>query len=143
MRTATLCFLIDKKSKQVLLGFKKHGFGAGKYNGFGGKVKDCENIKDAAVRELFEECGVSANGLKHAAELTFFFSKKPEWNQVVHVFLTEKWAGKLKESSEMLPKWFKFDEVPYDKTWQDDKHWLPLILADKKVKAEFTFGDDN
>jgi len=27
--------------------------------------------------------------------------------------------------------------------WQDDAHWLPLVLEDKRVKASFTFKDDN
>lgn len=143
MKIATLCFLINKKSKQVLFGMKKQGFGAGKYNGFGGKVKDNEDIKEAAIRELFEECNVTAKNIEHAAELTFFFSKKPEWNQTVHVFLAEKWAGQPKESDEMLPKWFRFNEIPFEKMWQDDLHWLPLVLNNKRVKAEFTFGGDN
>ena len=37
------------------LGEKKVGFGAGKYNGFGGKVKKGEAIEVAATREIREE----------------------------------------------------------------------------------------
>ena len=36
---------------------KKRGFGAGKWNGFGGKVEPGETIVEAAVREVKEECG--------------------------------------------------------------------------------------
>lgn len=32
----------------VLLGMKKRGFGAGKWNGFGGKVQPGETIEEAA-----------------------------------------------------------------------------------------------
>lgn len=35
---------------KVLLGMKKRGFGAGKWNGFGGKVNPGETIEDAARR---------------------------------------------------------------------------------------------
>lgn len=35
---------------KVLLGMKKRGFGAGKWNGFGGKVQPGETIEDAARR---------------------------------------------------------------------------------------------
>lgn len=35
---------------RVLLGMKKRGFGAGKWNGFGGKVQPGESIEDAARR---------------------------------------------------------------------------------------------
>lgn len=35
---------------RVLLGMKKRGFGAGRWNGFGGKVQSGETIEDAARR---------------------------------------------------------------------------------------------
>ena len=35
---------------RVLLGMKKRGFGAGKWNGFGGKVEHGETIEQAARR---------------------------------------------------------------------------------------------
>jgi hypothetical protein len=41
-RQATLCLIIDKDKKRILLAMKKRGFGVGKYNGFGGKVKEDE-----------------------------------------------------------------------------------------------------
>ena len=40
---------------------KKRGFGEGKYNGFGGKIKDKETIEAAAIRELYEETEVKAS----------------------------------------------------------------------------------
>ena len=59
MKVASLCFLVDKKNKRVLMGMKKRGFGAGKYNGFGGKVEAGETIEEAVIRELWEESGVN------------------------------------------------------------------------------------
>ena len=38
---------------------KKRSFGAGKWNGFGGKVKEGEEIHEAAKRETKEEAGIS------------------------------------------------------------------------------------
>lgn len=38
----TLMFVVE--DNRVLLGFKKRGFGSGKYNGFGGKVELNESI---------------------------------------------------------------------------------------------------
>ncbi|KII91254.1 hypothetical protein PLICRDRAFT_173137 [Plicaturopsis crispa FD-325 SS-3] len=40
------------KEDQILLGYKKRGFGIGKYNGFGGKVDAGETPAQAAAREL-------------------------------------------------------------------------------------------
>ena len=55
----TLVFL--REDGRVLLGMKKRGFGAGKWNGFGGKVETGETITEAAVREVKEECGYIVN----------------------------------------------------------------------------------
>lgn len=42
--------IIVRNEDEILLGFKKRGFGVGKWNGFGGKVETGESITDAAVR---------------------------------------------------------------------------------------------
>ena len=38
------------------------------------------------------------------------------------------------ESDEMMPTWFKFDEVPLDEVWDDDRYWFHLQLADKSPR---------
>jgi 8-oxo-dGTP diphosphatase len=75
MKDKTLCFLVRGNPTQVLLGFKKAGFGAGKYAEFGGAVEPGETIEVAAVRELFEEAGikVSESALTPMGRLTFLF----------------------------------------------------------------------
>ena len=44
----TLLFVL--KPGKVLLGYKKRGFGAERWNGFGGKVQQGETIEEAAKR---------------------------------------------------------------------------------------------
>ena len=90
---------------EVLLGFKKNGFGAGKYTGIGGKVEPDESVVHAAVRELEEEINVKASGhaLQKFGHLTFLFPAKPDWSQVVHVFILTEWGGNPAESAEMKP----------------------------------------
>lgn len=147
MKNATLVFLINKEENKILLGMKKRGFGEGKLNGFGGKVKESESVEEASVRELLEETGVktSVEKLRKMGELTFKFPfvKDKTWDQVVHVFFTDFWEGEPTETEEMRPEWVDISNIPFDKMWQDDKHWLPLVLKDRKVKAEFSFKEDN
>ncbi len=45
-----LTLVLIKKLTEVLLGYKKRGFGVHKWNGFGGKVNASESIEEAAVR---------------------------------------------------------------------------------------------
>jgi len=149
MKNATLCFLVKKGgTKQILLGLKKRGFGKGKLNGFGGKVRNDETIEEAVLRELREETGIKAglNDIRKVAELTFAFPSVPKengWDQVVHVFLVDTWEGDAFETEEMKPVWIDINNIPFEKMWEDDRHWLPLVLQNKCVKAEFTFKEDN
>lgn len=43
----------------------------------------------------------------------------------VHVFTASEWTGDITESDEMEPRWWKVDEIPYDKMWIDDKVGRP------------------
>ncbi|MBI5303471.1 MAG: 8-oxo-dGTP diphosphatase [Chloroflexi bacterium] len=143
MRDATLVFLLD--GDKILLGYKKQRFGAGKWNGFGGKIEDGESIADAAARELREESSVivAPDDLMPVARIEFFFPAKPEWDQVVHTFIATRWRGEPSETDEMSPRWFATNSIPYATMWADDQHWLPRVLQGKHVAAKFTFGDDN
>lgn len=145
MKKSTLCFLQrqNRKNKEILLAMKKRGFGAGKWNGIGGKfdpAKGDKNIVNTAIRETKEEIGVKIERIKRYAVLDFYypyFQKEKEWR--VHVFIPSIWKGKPLETEEMKPKWFRIDEIPYHRMWDDDKFWLPLVLKGKRIKARFVF----
>ena len=144
MKDTTL--ILPMRDGRILLGMKKRGFGVGKLNGFGGKLNEGESIVEAAIRELFEESGIEAvvDDLKKVAELAFFFPHAEEdWEQRVHVFAVENWKGEPVESEEMSVEWHDFDKIPFDRMWDDDKHWLPKVLDGKKVRGKFSFGKDN
>jgi mutator protein MutT len=146
MIQATLCFLIrGNPPREILLGLKKAGFGQGKYGGVGGKIEAGETATRAAVRELQEEIGVKVleQDLQRMAHLTFLFPAKPKWSQVVHAFLVTKWDGNPVESTEMIPAWFASDDIPFEHMWQDVYHWLPRVLAGERLRASFTFKEDN
>lgn len=49
----TLCVIHN--STHILLGYKKRGFGEGRWNGFGGKLAVGETIEAAAKREVKEK----------------------------------------------------------------------------------------
>lgn len=139
MKQTTLCFLMD--GDQICLAMKKRGFGAGRWNGAGGKLEEGETPHEAAVRELKEELGVDVakEHLTQVGDIDFLFNERPEWNQKVNIFFVEKWEGEPQESEEMLPKWHHKNELPYDEMWIDDKHWMPHVLSGKKIQGHFCF----
>jgi 8-oxo-dGTP diphosphatase len=130
--------------REVLLGYKKAGFGAGRWVGLGGHVEDGEEPADAAVREVAEESGliVAASALTHVATLTFVFPARPTWDQTADVFAATEFSGEPAESDELIPRWFAVDELPLAGMWDDAKYWLPLVLAGEAVSASITFADD-
>jgi 8-oxo-dGTP diphosphatase len=139
---ATLCILTrSEPANQVLLGYKKAGFGKGKYTGFGGKVESGESVESAALRELAEETGIRVpiENLLFAGVLTFNFTNQPAWDQEVHMFRVESWQGEPAESDEMKPEWFNIDALPFDRMWDDGRYWLPPILAGLPYTACFSF----
>lgn len=135
----TLCLV--RQGDRVLLGMKKRGFGAGRWNGFGGKVEAGEAIEAAAKRETEEECGVIITEMEKVGIHEFEFADKRGEILEVHVFRVDAWQGEPEETEEMRPQWFTIDAVPYDEMWPDDIHWLPVFLAGKKFRTKFLFGE--
>lgn len=132
---ATLMFVV--KAGSVLLIEKKRGHGAGKVNGPGGKIDPGETPLECAIRETEEELLISVKNPHKAAELWFQMSDYP--SILCHVFLAEEYEGTPAETEEAVPLWMPLDKVPYDRMWEDDRHWLPLVLAGKSLLGKFVF----
>jgi 8-oxo-dGTP diphosphatase / 2-hydroxy-dATP diphosphatase len=137
-KVLTLCII--HKHPHILLGMKKRGFGEGKYNGFGGKVEPGETIEKAALREVYEESGITIRDkdINKVGLIDFEFKGDPELLEV-HIFKASKFKGDPKETEEMRPAWFKTRDIPYNNMWLDDVHWMPLLLSGKKFKGKFLF----
>lgn len=139
-KVLTLCFIYD--GSRILLGMKKRGFGAGRWNGFGGKVNGGETVEEAAIRELKEESGIVPHRVERRGMLRFVFEGDPVAMEV-HLFSVLSYDGEPRETEEMAPRWFAHDEIPYSEMWPDDRYWLPLFLEGKQFEGEFIFADHN
>jgi ADP-ribose pyrophosphatase YjhB (NUDIX family) len=135
---STVVFLME--GDNILLAMKKRGFGAGRWNGVGGKVNPGESIQEAMIRETEEEIFVSPLEFEEAGKL-HFKNQGGLPDMAVHVFTCTAWDGEPVESEEMAPHWFKVHEIPYDKMWQDDPYWLPQVLDGKFIRGNFVFDE--
>ena len=132
----TLCIPIQ--DDQVLLGMKKCGFGAGLWNGFGGKLEPKETVEEAARRELVEEVGIQDGLLQKFGLLEFVYNDTERYLEV-HVFRLTEFTDNPLETDEMRPAWFSYAEIPYSQMWADDEYWLPLLLENKCFTGSFIF----
>lgn len=138
---ATLCEVIH--GGRLLLQRKSAGrLGEGKWNGPGGKVEPGETPLECVVREVWEETGLTVSDLTEQGVVDFYFGEKPEPDWVVHIYTTSTFSGEPKGSDEGELRWFSVDEVPYGEMWQDDAHWLPVLLEGKRFRGVFIYDVD-
>ena len=133
-----LCYVFNKKG-EVLLQHKSRGFGVGKWNGVGGKKEPEETIEESAIREVKEEADITMKKLEKMGELEFVFVGNEESNNYTHVFICRDWEGEPKDLGEGELKWFKIDEIPLDKMWDDDQYWLKSLLKGEYQHKRFYF----
>ncbi|WP_435360853.1 8-oxo-dGTP diphosphatase [Haloarchaeobius sp. DFWS5] len=135
---ATLCFV--REDDEVLLIEKKRGLGAGLYNGPGGKVEPGETPREAIVREVREELRIEVHDPTRLGDLLFYFGDDTLFR--CHCYLTDSFEGTPTETPEADPEWFHVDSIPYDEMWDDDRIWLPHLLAGETVLGRFDFDAD-
>lgn len=129
----------------MLLAKKKLKIGAGCWNGYGGGLNPGERYLDAAVRELFEECGVKAlpENLTKIAIMDFRNTKSDGTTFVirVHFYTVSIWTGEPQETNEMsVPQLFSLDELPLDEMMPADRAFLSIALNGKKIIGSAHYG---
>lgn len=142
MERKLLTLVFVEKEGKVLLGMKKRGFGAGRWNGFGGKLLLNETLEEGACREAKEECGVIIKSLEEKGVLEFTWQGGSDLLEV-HVFKATAWEGEPLETEEMRPQWFSVDQIPYESMWSDDPYWLGHFLAGDRFEGSFLFDEND
>ncbi|SFN44484.1 8-oxo-dGTP diphosphatase [Mycetocola miduiensis] len=142
-----VCYILRETGQggyEVLLGEKKKGLGLGKMVGPGGKLEIGESPEQAVVREVLEESGlrVREEDLVSLGRIRYEFPDRPAWSQVSWVFAVHAWEGDIVESDELLLHWHPVDDIPFDRMWDDAKHWLPAALDGEYCERHFVFGPD-
>lgn len=135
---ATLVFVI--RDGKILLIDKKTGFGKGKVNGPGGKLEQGESPEACAVRECQEELGITVSNLQFCGQHRFQFVDG--YSIQVWVYSSEEFEGVPTETIEAKPLWVPLDKIPYDRMWEDDQIWLPMLLRGERFQGRWLFDGD-
>ncbi|MDD5463574.1 MAG: hypothetical protein PHP62_00310 [Candidatus Moranbacteria bacterium] len=144
----TLVFIVD--GREVILAPKMHKIGAGRYNGYGGKIEPSDpSIKFRAVEELWEEAWtlIGERHLQKVAE-GYFINNKNDGRVItckVNIFLAQKknCIGTPTATEEMgEPESFDMDNMPYDNMMAADRYWLPEIFKGRKIIIRATMKNN-
>ncbi|KNE62855.1 hypothetical protein AMAG_08033 [Allomyces macrogynus ATCC 38327] len=104
---------------------KRCGFSANMWNGFGGKVDLTDaSTESAAPRELQEECGLTSELVAAQPTDGLHGARAPY------------------ETEEMRPQWFDWDQVPFDKMWDDDRVWFPWLFRKEPLTVQVWFDGE-
>ena len=135
---ATLVFAF--RDDEILLINKKTGLGKGKVNAPGGKIEPGETPEAGAVRECHEELDIRVSNLEYCGEHRFQFVDG--YSIHVWVYRTRDFEGVPTESREASPLWTRMDQIPFEKMWEDDKYWLPMVIRGECFQARWIFDGD-
>ena len=135
---ATLVFIV--RGDELLLMRKKRGLGAGKINGPGGRLEPGETALACAIRETEEELCVTPHDPEELGQVRFQFTDG--YSIHGYVFRADGLTGTPTETDEGLPFWIPCDRIPYDEMWEDDRLWLPHLLARRRFDGRFIFEGD-
>ena len=127
---ATLVFVV--KEGRILL--------IRKINGPGGRLEAGESFDACAVREVREELGVTPLQLEKLGQHAFQFVDG--YSTFVYVYRASDLAGIPVETDEAEPLWCTLDAIPFDRMWEDDRHWLPLVIRGRRFSGRWIFDGD-
>lgn len=135
----TLLFVVD--GERVLLIDKKRGHGAGRINGPGGKLESGESPEQCALRETLEETGIHAVAPELRGRFKFVDQVQAQW--LGYIYVAHQHRGRAVETEEARPMWLPIDAIPFERMWEDDRFWLPRVLAGEMLEGEFLFDDSH
>ena len=99
-----------------------------------------ETPRAAAIRETEEEIQIRPTGIRSAGELRFQFVSG--YSIQVYVFRADGFLGEPEPTVEATPLWADLESIPYERMWEDDTIWLPLLLRERTFSGRFVFDGD-
>ena len=77
--------------------------------------------------------------IQQIGRVVFTFDDKVDRNNDCHIFWGN-YDGEFIESEEMRPQWRDIKDIPYDNMWEDDRIWLPKVIAKEPFEV-FSYLD--
>jgi 8-oxo-dGTP diphosphatase len=140
MKLATLCYV--RKDAQTLMMHrvkKANDMHQGKWNGLGGKLEPGETPEECAIREIYEESGLTVVNPTLKGILTFpAFDDFEDW--YCFVFLATQFQGELIDSPEGILRWIPNHELTRLNLWDGDRIFLAWLDRPGLFSAKFRYA---
>ncbi|MBE7008342.1 MAG: 8-oxo-dGTP diphosphatase [Ruminococcaceae bacterium] len=108
---------------------KENDLNHDKWIGVGGKFEPDESPEDCALRETYEETGLTLTSWRCRGVVTFVSDTYE--TEYMHLFTADAWTGAIKECDEGELAWIKKETLLSLPLWEGDKIFLRLLDADE------------
>jgi len=139
MKLATLCY-VQKPGQTLMLHRvkKKNDMHQGKWNGLGGKLEAGESPEECAVREVWEESGLTCRTPRLRGFITFpAFDEIDDW--YTFLYTLDDFEGALIDSPEGNLAWIENERLLELNLWPGDRIFLPWVFQDRLFSAKFVY----
>ncbi|MBQ9686518.1 MAG: 8-oxo-dGTP diphosphatase [Oscillospiraceae bacterium] len=130
MRNTTLCHL-EQDGKYLMLHRvkKENDENRDKWVGIGGKFEPGESPEDCALREVYEETGLTMQSWAYRGIVTFV---SDQWGtEYMHLFHSKDFSGTLRDCDEGELEWVDKARLLRLPIWEGDKIFLRLLDTDE------------
>ena len=125
MLNTSLCYLEKDGAYLMLHRVKKeHDMNKDNWIGVGGKFEPFESPEDCAIREVWEETGVTLTNYRYRGIVTFLLGELTEY---MHLFTCTAFSGDLTECDEGDLVWLPKAELLGKKMWAGDRLFLRAL----------------
>ena len=139
MKLATLCYVRRAGKTLMIHRIKKaNDMHQGKWNGLGGKLDPGETPEECAIREIYEESGLTVRNPLLKGFITFpGFANEEDW--YTFLFVCTEFEGTLVDSEEGYLEWIGDDHLLELNLWEGDRIFIPWLDQPGFFSGKFNY----
>ena len=131
MKNTTLCYIENERGEYLMLHRvkKQNDLNHDKWIGVGGKFAPGETAEACALREVWEETGLTMQSPAYRGIVDFTCEPWPA--ERMHLYTCTDFTGTLTDCNEGTLEWVPIPQVETLPLWQGDKLFLRLLQTEK------------